>query len=56
MKVIYLKPPNEVDPWRDLPALKLVMTGGIWTRARLVKTADGKWQRVGRLVKKHYTE
>ena len=55
MKVIYVKPKDE-DPWKDLPALKLVMKGGIWTRERLVKKANGNWERVGRLVKKHYTE
>ena len=55
MKVIYVKPKDE-DPWKDLPAIKLVMKGGIWTRERLVKKANGNWERVGRLVKKHYTE
>ena len=56
MKVIYIKPPNEKDHWKDLPAQKLIMKGGIWTRSRLIKAEQGHWQKVGRLVKKHYTE
>ena len=49
--------PNKakIDIWKDKPVYPQAK-GGIWTRKRMVKDANSKWHRVGRLIKRYYCD